>query len=431
LIPFGRRQAHIVRRSIDKRPKGGCGDRVSHRPLGSFDVPIEDQLAAGKRCFMSSFNRSPLWASCAPGRVNLIGEHTDYNEGFVLPMAIAHRALVLASPTDAPRSRVLAIDLDEAIEVDFTTLKGPHETRSANYVLGVVSEFALRFGRVPNLDIVVTSTVPIGAGLSSSAAIEVAMGAVLEQVLDARLPPLDLARLCQRAEHAFPGTPCGIMDMYVATMAQPGHALLIDCRSLESEMVPLPSADEVSLLIMDTGIRHDLTDGAYADRRATCASAARRLGVTSLRDATLESIAKGALTALERRRATHVVEENARTLQAAAALSARDIHRFGRLMFESHASLRDLFEVSCPELDTLVEEARRIHAEDAGIFGARMTGGGFGGCAITMCRSSDVESVAHRLSQGYEHAHGRAIECLVARAGGGVERPAITVAGTE
>jgi galactokinase len=379
--------------------------------------------------FEQTFGERPPVLVRAPGRVNIIGEHTDYNDGFVLPMAIDRRALVLAAPSDASRSRILAIDLDEMVEVDLRSVDRPHRVRWANYILGVVSEFTRSVGTVANLDLAFTSHVPIGAGLSSSAAIEVATAAAIEQAIDVRLPPFELARLCQRAEHAFPGTPCGIMDMYIATLAQEGHALLVDCRTLESEPVPLPPAEEAVFLVMDSGVQHDLADGAYADRRSTCASAAQKLGVSSLLDATVESIERGSLTELERRRATHVVEENARTLEAVVALKARDLQRFGRLMFESHASLRILFEVSCPELDTLIEEAGRMCEERAGVFGARMTGGGFGGCAIALCRTAEIESVARRLGHMYERAHGRSLTCMAARADRGVERPTIPADG--
>jgi galactokinase len=373
------------------------------RPAG-----LDGQLRPACRAFADHFGRPPRFAASAPGRVNLIGEHTDYNEGFVLPIAIDRRAVIVADTTGAPRSTLLAIDVNEAAQVDLSRPLTPRgEPRWVDYLLGVAHQFKDRGLALPNLDAAFTSTVPIGAGLSSSAAIEVATATLLEQIVEAELDPVDKALLCRRAEHAFPGTPCGIMDMFIATMARPDHALLIDCRSNEARPIPIPSPDRAALLIADTGVKHELAAGIYAARRATCEQAAARLGVRALRDATIDALAEAGLTQDEHRRATHVVRENERTRQAAQSLEAGDVETFGELMFQSHASLRYLYEVSCPELDTLIDAARELREEGLAVYGARMTGGGFGGCAIVLCHPEAVEAAGHRLRSRYQAAHGR------------------------
>ena len=361
------------------------------------------RLAAGE--FARRFTRQPRFAAIAPGRVNLIGEHTDYNDGFVLPIAIDRQALITAAPTAAPFSTLVALDLDETLTIDLTrSLQPQTDQRWANYLLGVVQQFTDRGLAVGNLDLVLTSTIPPGGGLSSSAAIEVAVATILEQHLDTKLDPTDKALLCRQAEHAFPGTPCGIMDMFTAVNARPGHALLLDCRSLQAQAVPMPPADEAVLLIADTGVKHELAAGDYADRRATCEEAARALGLASLRDATIERVEEALPDPVQRRRAGHVVSEIARTLRAAEALKSGDLTAFGDLMFASHESLRDDYEVSCRELDVLVDAARAMREEGAGVYGARMTGGGFGGCAIVLCRPEACEAVTARLGEAMEAA---------------------------
>ena len=374
-------------------------------------TPLDQLVAGAIDAFTGRFGRPPRFGAAAPGRVNLIGEHTDYNNGFVLPMAIDRWAIVVADLTHASNSTLWAIDLDQTVQCDFAGLRSPVAGSFANYLLGVVDQFAKRGDSIPNLDLAITSTVPIGAGLAGSAAIEVATATLLAEVVGARLDPIEKALLCQRAEHTFPGTPCGIMDMFIATGAQPNHALLIDCQSNTAEPIPLPPTESASVLIANTNVRHELATSAYAARRESCRSAAAKLGLTTLREAAttmgIRPIFSGrGLTDRESRCAEHVVCENERVRSAAAALGRGDLETVGGLMFDSHASLRDLFDVSCPELDLLVEVAAQMRS-DGSVFGARMTGGGFGGCAVLLCRADRVTTVsdalAHRFSSRFTH----------------------------
>jgi galactokinase len=351
------------------------------------------------------FNRRPSWAASAPGRVNLIGEHTDYNDGYVLPMAINRHVLVLADEAWNEYSTVRAMDLHTEFTTDLSRPQRPRPVGDfGNYLLGVSSQFA-REGRVPNLDLAVTGNVPIGAGLASSAAVEVATATLLLVVTNLQLDPRSLALACQRAEHEYAQTPCGIMDMLVATHARANTALLIDCRSMEPRPIPLPPASEVSILVADTTVRRELSDSAYADRRRACAQAAERLGVRSLRELGEAPSARKDLDDEQWRCARHVVDENQRTLLAAAALTTGDLDALGELMFDSHASLRHLFRVSCPELDAVVEAAADLRG-DGGVIGARMTGAGFGGCAVIACRTDAVEHVSRRIERRFEEHFG-------------------------
>ena len=360
--------------------------------------------------FAGRFGRRPRFAAAAPGRVNLIGEHTDYNDGYVLPMAIEQHVVVVADRAAGDRSTLWAVDLDESVTVDLSAPLSPGPHRFANYLLGVAAGIA-RTHALPNLDVAVAGTVPRGAGLASSAAVEVAFATLLSELVGADLDPVELAKLCRRAEHEFVGTPCGIMDLLTATMARPGHALLIDCRSLDVRAIPLPAAEQVAILLADTTVRHDLADGAYAERRRRCADAAAGLGVGSLRDADLDMVSGSTLAEIEQRAARHVICENQRVLRSAAALVTGDLELLGELMFDSHGSLRDLLDVSCPELDALVEIAAGLRG-DGGVFGARMTGGGFGGCVVLVCRADAVHRVRDRLATGYAKQFGTTPLCF-------------------
>jgi galactokinase len=356
-----------------------------------------DRAIAG---FRSRFGIAPQLAAVAPGRVNLIGEHTDYNDGFVLPFAIDREVIAVAAVHDRPASTVRAIDLDDEVEVDWHARpRNLPRGHWSSYLRGVGQQFLDRGHALPNFDLALTSSIPSGAGLSSSAAIEVAMATLLERMTGLHLDAREKAIICRDAEHAAAGVPCGIMDMLIATTAQDGCAMLIDCRSNMAQPVPLPSNDDAVILVVDTGVRHALASSDYADRRHTCESAARKLGVPSLRDATLTMLASHALTDLERRRSSHVITENTRTLLAASALLQNELETLGALMFESHRSLRDLFEVSCPELDAIVDAAAELRGNAAdGVLGARMTGGGFGGCAIVLCRAGASHDAATRIA---------------------------------
>lgn len=355
----------------------------------------------------------------APGRVNLIGEHTDYNDGLVLPLAIDRhvRCDVVRRPdrlmvlqTDRTEHPEVCIDLDRPLEP--LPLRGSW----AAYPCGVAAGFQRLGWVIPGFHARISATLPPGAGLSSSAALEVCMATVIETLCGKRLSLADKALLCQRAEHEFAGVPCGIMDQFAVTFAKPGHALLLDCQTRHMVHVPLP-ADAVALLVIHTGVKHSLADGEYANRRAACASATRLLGVGSLRDLCVAEWRRlsQALPDIEHRRSRHVVTEHERTLAFVDALQARDWQAAGEQMYGSHASLRDDYEVSCPELDILVELSRHI----PGVFGCRMTGGGFGGCAVALVESSEAPRIQKDFEQEYRKRTGIDPLAFVTRPMGG------------
>jgi galactokinase len=325
----------------------------------------------------------------APGRVNLIGEHTDYNDGFVLPMAIDRGLRIDVCPRPGRTALVSSDRGGPPVTID---LAGPHAAGRADwgrYVEGVVAGYRRLGWEIPGFEAVITADLPAGGGLSSSAALEVGIATAIEALCGRDLPTADKALLCQRAEHEFAGVPCGIMDQFAVAFGRAGHALLLDCRSREIREVPL--ADEVAVLVIDSGVKHALADGGYAARRRDCEAAARRLERPALREVSAAEWAsvEPLLPEPERRRARHVVHENDRVLGFAAAVAASDWTAAGRLMDASHASLRDDFEVSCRELDLIGEAARGV----AGVFGCRMTGGGFGGCAVALVEAARAAAI--------------------------------------
>ena len=352
----------------------------------------------------------------APGRVNLIGEHTDYNEGFVLPMAI-ERGVTIAVTRRADGVATFRSDCEaDTAMFDLRTPLEPGRRDWARYPAGVVAGYQRLGWSIPGFDAVVTADLPAGGGLSSSAALEVATATVVETLCGRSLDRLDKALLCQQAEHEFAGVPCGIMDQCAVACGSAGHALLIDCRS--HAICEVPSGDgDVALLVVNSGVRHSLADGTYARRRAECEAAAAGLGCPSLRDVSpaIWSAGQDALPDPERRRAAHVLAENDRTLAFVAALERHDWPAAGRLMHESHASLRDLYEVSCRELDTLCEIATGM----PGVFGCRMTGGGFGGCAIALVTTAAADAVAAAVHRDYLAATGIAADMFTTCAADG------------
>ncbi len=376
-----------------------------------------DAARAAGRVFVERFGRAPRWLAAAPGRVNLIGEHTDYNGGYVLPLAIDRQVVIAAAPAAADSGRVRAYSaaLNASVDIRLDGSEVPGEPGWANYLRGVVSAFGERALVLPPLDLAIVSDVPLGGGLSSSAALEVAMATLLEAVTGAVLEPRDKARICRQAEHDFAGVPCGLMDQLASVMGDEAGALLIDCRFEAVRVVPFADP-EVSVLICNTNVKHALADGAYARRRTECTEAARQLGVSSLRDATpaMVEAAGGLLDPAIQRRARHVTTENLRTLAAAAHLEAGEFVEVGALMYESHRSLRDDFEVSSFELDTLVDVAREIGAA-GGVLGARMTGGGFGGCTVTLVRTAQVGTAAETLSREYRDRTGQSDTSFISR----------------
>jgi galactokinase len=368
--------------------------------------------------FTARFGRPPRWVVAAPGRVNIIGEHTDYSGGLVLPMAIDRYTVIAAAPAgpDAGlRLRLHSAAVDESVDIPLAATPVPGEPRWANYARGVVSGFGARGLVPPALDALLISDVPLGGGLSSSAAFEVATATLLEAALGTKLDAVEKAALCRQAEHDYARVPCGIMDQLISVLGDEAGALLIDCRTQQTRLVPFADPS-VSLLIANSNVRHSLGDGEYAVRRAACVEAARVLGVDELGQATpaMVAAAEAALGPLLHRRTRHVVTENARTRAAAEALAGGDWRAAGALMYESHASLRDDFEVSAPELDTLVELAHGI-GPAGGVHGARMTGGGFGGCTVTLAATDRVAEIGERLAGEYQRRHARALTWFVSR----------------
>ena len=329
--------------------------------------------------FEQIYGVAPQLLVRAPGRVNLIGEHTDYNDGFVLPLGIDRSVWIALSPRDDHETRVTSIDFDEdaTFSLDRLARGGPPWSE---YVKGTASALITAGHKLRGWNGVMASDVPIGAGLSSSAAVELATARAFAAVSDIDWQPATMARIAQRAENEWVGVNCGIMDQMISAVGRDGHAMLIDCRTLETRAVPVPASAVV--VIMDTATRRGLVDSAYNERRSQCEAAAAFFGVKALRDVTLEMFEKRplGLDAITARRARHVITENARTLAAADAMIHGDGPMLGTLMNESHRSLRDDFEVSSSALDTIVD----IAWAEPGCVGARMTGAGFGGCAVAL-----------------------------------------------
>lgn len=383
-------------------------------------MQLERLITEGRTAFEQRYGRTPDWIAAAPGRVNLIGEHTDYNDGFVFPMALERYTVAFGASRPDRRVHLASLAEPETHEVALDQPLVPRPKGSwVNYPMGVLAGFLESGSRISGMDVLVHSCVPLGGGLSSSAALEVAVATLLEAATGVRLDPVEKALLCQRAEHRFAGMPCGIMDQFIAVLGQPDHALLLDCRSYRFEQVPMRDPN-VTVLIINTRVKHALTGSEYPTRRRQCEEAARVLGVPALRDATpvqLES-ARSRLDPVVYRRARHVIGEIARTLEAAEAFRKGDWRRAGKLMYASHASLRDDYEVSCRELDVVVETAHNLGI-DAGVYGCRMTGGGFGGCAVALVQTGAVAEVQARLRIEYQRRTGIEPGVFVSRPGRG------------
>ncbi len=359
--------------------------------------------------FEAVFGTAPdgLWS--APGRVNLIGEHTDYNEGFVLPFAIDRRTVVALGVRDDRLVRVASTFADELAEIDLDALAPDALGGWSAYPLGVAwafSEFGADLAGVPGVDLFIDSDVPVGAGLSSSAAIESAVALALNDVWQLGLDRRTLARVGQRAENVAVGAPTGIMDQSASLLGQADHAVFLDCRSLETELVPLGLAEAgLAILVIDTGVKHSHATGGYGERRAACERGAAAMGASSLRDLTVDDLprAQQLLDDVTFRRIRHVITENQRVLDTVATLKAQGASAIGELLDASHRSMRDDFEISVPELDLAVETA-----VSAGAIGARMTGGGFGGAAIALVKVDDLSRVQVAVDNAFgEHAFGQ------------------------
>jgi galactokinase len=357
----------------------------------------------------------------APGRVNLIGEHTDYNEGFVLPMAIDLGTFVAAAARDDRLVRAHSVNLNRSFEFD---LDHPGPTQRGvwfDYVEGVAQALLARGAQLRGADLLIESEVPTGAGLSSSAALEVSTGMALIAMSGAEFTREQIALAAQQAEHTYVGIRSGIMDQLTSTFGRKGHALLIDCRSLQVTPIPLDTS-ELVVVVCDTGVKHELASSEYNQRRADCELGVATLreflpGIKSLRDVSVEEFERYAekMPLRIRRRSHHVVTENERTLRAAAALDNGNIAELGVLMWQSHASLRDEYEVSSPELDFLVEIATGVEE----VAGARMTGGGFGGCTVNLVRRSELNAFKEVASREYRKKFGIELSVYVVDASDG------------
>jgi galactokinase len=370
-------------------------------------LSLTDLATRAADSFQQRYGRPAKFVVAAPGRVNLIGEHIDYNDGFVLPMAIDRYTVLAADVSDnGDVARVFSATVDEQFDIPLTggTLEAlPIWSR---YIRGVFDAYRDEGIAPTPFEAVIDSTVPLGGGLSSSAALEVSTATLLETMAGKAVAPVRKALLCQRAEHEGAGVPCGIMDQFSSVLCQSGHLMLLDCRNQQTQMVPL-SDPGYTVLIINTNVKHELTGGEYAERRQQCEAAAEQLGVASLRDASSAMLSKHQ-TRLEDvlyRRARHVIGEIERTTQAAEAIAGSRWEELGKLMYASHESLRDDYEVSCDELDLLVQLAQE-QGSGNGVVGSRMTGGGFGGCTVSLVKTSAIVDVAAAICSSYQEKTG-------------------------
>ena len=371
-----------------------------------LNEPLADLAADAAAGLLQAFGVEATVTAAAPGRVNLIGEHIDYCDGFVMPFAIDRYIVIAAAPNGTGQARI-ASSLGSGvatIAVDQLVTEG--EPVWANYLRGVVHGFQLRGHQIPGFDAFIVSSVPGGAGLSSSAALECATATLLEGLLDTVLETREKALLCQKAEHDFAHVPCGIMDQFASAFGKTNRLVLIDCRSGEPELVPFENPN-LTVIIANTLVHHQLSDGGYAARRKDTEDGLALIGKQSWRDVTEDDVTANwdKLGSPVNRRSRHVVGEIARTQKAAEVLAHSHFDELGPLMAASHDSLRDDFEVSCKELDLMVEIARSI-GRHGGVIGSRMTGGGFGGSTVTLCESDKAEAIAATLAARYQAATG-------------------------
>jgi len=367
-----------------------------------------------------SLSNAELVAGVAPGRVNLIGEHTDYNDGFVFPMAINQQTVVVGRFNGLEKFRLFSANIsdEKVVELDLEQMTKKTVQRAwHNYLRGVVYQYIAAGYTIKPFDCIVLGTIPLGGGLSSSASLEVAVATFLDGLLKIKTPQRDMALLCQEAEHQFAHVPCGVMDQFISVFGQTDHALLLDCRSLESTLVKL-SDPKISLLITNSNVKHELSSGEYSERRRQCEQAVAALktirsGIKALRDTDMEELEKArpSIDVTIYRRARHVITEIQRTVRARQCLEKEKYSEFGRLMKESHVSLQQDFQVSCEELDILVEIANTCR----GVYGSRMTGGGFGGCTVTLVQTSEAEKVAATIKKGYFERTNKEATCMISR----------------
>ena len=367
-----------------------------------------------------------LFVARAPGRVNLIGEHTDYNDGFVCPMALDRITTILAAPRQDDLVRLHSLGMRETVEFPLNREVSTEGPAWALYPKGAAEAMRRRVSLTRGFDAIVDSNVPLGGGLSSSASFELAMSLAVLAANGQKLPLEEVALACQWAEHNYPGMPCGIMDQFISAMGQKGHALLLDCRDRSTRQVPLEDAD-LRVVVSNSNVKHALVGGEYAARRRQCEAAVAHVqtkhrGVTALRDVSMGMLGelREGMDAVTYRRARHVITEIQRTVDFADSLERHDYGKCGELMYASHASMRDDYEISCAEIDALVEIARGV----PGVYGARMTGGGFGGCIVALCRAAAVETLTTAIAKEYPaKANGKQATTFstVASAGASVE----------
>jgi len=372
--------------------------------------------------FQAKFDTAPDVIVAAPGRVNLIGEHIDYCDGFVLPMAIDRYTVVAAKKTgaDAPgTAEFYSIDMDDTLTVPLDKIAKGERGFWGNYVTGVLAGMTEQGSEIPPLQAVTRSNVPIGGGLSSSASLEVAVGTMVEAITETSIDPVAKGLVCQKAEHDFVGVPCGIMDQFASVLCQKDHVLLLDCQDQSFQQIPFTNPD-IAVLIINSEVKHELSGGEYAQRRSSCEKAIRVLEADSFRNVTMEQVnaRRDSMDPVVFKRAKHVVGEIARTTDAAEALKKDDWDKVGQLMYASHNSLRDDFEVSCQELDILVDLASKTE----GVIGSRMTGGGFGGCTVTLVAGDKADAATESICKQYEQMTGIKPTAFVTRPSQGAHR---------
>lgn len=370
--------------------------------------------------YQSIFNRQDYQCFYAPGRVNLIGEHTDYNNGFVMPLAINMGTTVAIAPRDDTKINVYSKNLDQLDRFDLHHFSNSEHSQWCRYIGGMLSliqQSTKEITKIKGADIYISSNLPIGAGLSSSASLTVVLGYAYATLYQLKLSKTDIAKLAQQVEHQYIGTLCGIMDQMVCASAREHHALLIDCQSLNAEHIPFNLTD-VSLMICDSNVKHNLAESAYNKRRESCEKVAKIFNINSLRELTIEQLmtSKDLLDIESLQCAKHVVNENHRVLQAANAMKNADWLTLGKLMYASHNSLQYDYQVSCDELDYLVE----LSIAYSGVYGARMTGGGFGGCTIHLVQDHVIDDYQQYLKSAYYKRFNKAPNFCISRAFQGV-----------
>ena len=365
--------------------------------MTSFDRSISQ--------FKTQFRSSPTWVAHAPGRVNLIGEHVDYNNGFVLPAAIDRRLSIAAAPLCKPEIVIYSEQEDQVVSFSLEQTFSPQGTWT-DYVTGVMELWRHLGASSGGLQLSIASDVPYGAGLSSSAALEMAVATLLEEAWQIKVDPVQKAVKCQQVESDFVGMPCGIMDQFIVGLAKKDHFLKIDCQSNTHELIKV-DGQFPDILIINSNVKHALTDGGYATRRSQCESALLKINRDSWRTVSMGELidSRRKLEDVEFRRGRHVITEIIRTQLACECIQNGDLSHLGKLLFESHCSLRDDYEVSCPELDWIVDQMRSL-GEGNGVFGCRITGGGFGGCAVSLVKSGSVQNVVDTVKHDYMKAFG-------------------------